>query len=147
MEYYKCPNCQQKSMVENGCLACGFREEKTTTKLIDINRVLAERHMPEALKALNDMDKDLSENIINFIIGMIVSETRIALGLEEASLFLDDDWETPFYDVIKTVYKEYYNNCFFCDPEVEFSGKETEICIICHKKLVEYLEYKYGDKK
>jgi hypothetical protein len=130
---------------DNGSTIIERRRQVMTTKLIRISEFLAERDKPEALKVLNEMDKDMADQIINFILGMIIIETRIMLGLEDVEI--DDDFEAPLYTEIQKVYKEYYNNCFFCEPHAEFKGGETEICILCHKKIVEYIEFKYGDGK
>jgi hypothetical protein len=104
--------------------------------IIDIKEELAKRNMPRPLKVLNDLPSEDADNIVRFILEMVIADVRCGLGL----MYCDEDHPLHFFNEIHQVYKEYYGGCFFCDSEIHELDEKSEICIICHKKLVDFLE-------
>jgi len=101
--------------------------------VIDLEKILKEKQLPRPLKLLKEMDPADANEIVGFILGVIVAETRFWLGLE------DGDLEEPvFYDKIEAVYKEYWGKCYFCNPHAELDD-DSELCIVCHKKLIDFM--------
>ena len=86
---------------------------------------------------MNAMPKDDANEIVQIIMEVILKEVRVGLGLSPGPD------ELKFFELVNDIYKEYYGRCFFCDIEVE---DPSHICIIHHKKLVEYLsKYEGGE--
>lgn len=105
------------------------------SNVIDINKLLeGVKDLPRALKILKSLPKEDANEIISFITSVIVAETRYWLGLH------DEGPEEPiFYQHIHAAYQESYKNCCFCDPDLSV-GKDSEICIVCHKKIIDLME-------
>ncbi len=106
--------------------------------IIDIKEKLVKRNLPRPLQVLSNMPSEDADDIIQFILNVIVGKVRIGLGLIDTS----EDYPLKFFDEIHKVYKEYYGGCYFCDNEIDEIDENSEICIICHRKLVNLLEFR-----
>ena len=105
--------------------------------VIDLTKILNKRKaVHPGMQILRALPEDDANQIVQVIMEVILKEVRIGLGLEPGTD------ELKFFELVNDVYKEYYGGCFFCDIEVEDSN---QICIIHHKKLVDYLS-KYKKK-
>ena len=100
--------------------------------VIDFTQVLKEKNLHRGITLLNEMSKEDANDIINLIMSVVKTDIAIGLGLEDQK----DDRKLVFFEEINEIYKKFYGGCFFCDLEEE---DPDHICIIHHKKLVEFL--------
>jgi hypothetical protein len=123
-------------------------------KIININKILQERNPSVSqigLSVLQSLKPEEADAATQFIFNMILINVEIGLGIIET----DDDPELEaaideftdedmiFFEKINDAYKRSVRNCYFCrndvDPNDEFVTKETYICLICSRKLKNFI--------